>query len=135
MNNVLERISVNFEYQGISKMNENDKYRINKFNYELSIDNVVVTTGNWFCGTGWNLSEVTEHHIIHSVALDCSSYMYCYEDIELNAINEYMNTFGYEDIEQATKCYNICKKSYDNLSSVLTDDEISFLSNEENYNF
>ena len=60
---------------------------------------------------------------LYSVLLDATSY------INAKDLRDFACEFGYENFNEARAVYNGCREEYENLSNLLTDDEMFDLSN------
>ena len=70
-----------------------------------------------------DFTEDLAMNALYSVLLDATSY------INAKDLRDFAWEYGYENFNEARSCYNGCREEYENLSNLLTDDEMFDLSN------
>lgn len=70
------------------------------------------------------LNESGKDEFLYALILDGITYKNCYN------LAEFMYEFGYEEEKQAQKIYNSCKKQYEKMRKLFTEQEIDQLIDE-----
>lgn len=66
-------------------------------------------------------TEETINDAVYCIVLDADSY------IANPDYNEFVNEFGYDDEKTGRKAYEACKKTFEGLSAMFTEDEVDSL--------
>lgn len=99
-------------YVGKSDMTTGNKYKVT-----LRYNNKSVSmTYHDNC-----LNESGKDDFLYALILDGMAYKNCYNLVE------FMYEFGYEEEKQAQKIYNSCKKQYEKMCKLFTEEEIDQL--------
>lgn len=98
-----------------------------RFNVTISYNNVTYNT-DYQCNI--NYTHHTKENIIACILSDARCYADCkVNDDDIDNIEEFRLMFGYENIKELLKTYDGCKKAYNNIKKMFTNEEIKKLEN------
>ena len=108
-------------------LQESDEKRANEawtYDVDVYFDDEKLFTTKWGGGAYWDPGHVEElggTQIMGSMFNDAESYASCVENIddELDALDNFMEEFGYDKVKQAMNAFKGCKAMYGKLFPVV----------------
>lgn len=125
----IETLICKINYNVKESSNQNDlitEYHT-RFNVTISYNNATYNT-DYQCNT--NYTQPTKEDIIACILSDARCYVDCkVNDDDMDNIEEFGLMFGYENVKELLEVYNGCKKAYNNIKKMFTNEEIEQLEN------
>lgn len=121
INEILSNKDTSVEYLGKSKMFEDDKQLMYK--YEITINNEIF---NYYEGLGFE--EDNDDVLVNGVMCLISDY----KTIDyITDLDDFIEEFGYDNYYKAKMIYNLMIKNYKKMNNVFTEEEIDKLTEME----
>ena len=108
-------------------LQESDEKRENEawtYDVDVYFDDEKIFTTKWGDGGYWDPGHVEEAggtQILESMFGDAEAYASCVENIddELDALDNFMEEFGYDKVKPAMQAFKGCRSMYENLKPVV----------------
>lgn len=118
---------INYDVKESSNQNNLITEYHTRFNCTLNYNNVTYNF-DFQCNT--KNTKPTKEVVLGCVLLDSRSYEDCkINDDDIDNIEEFRFTFGYENVKELLEAYNGCRKAYNNIKKMFTNEEIEQLEN------
>ena len=112
---MLEKIKSTKSYIGKSEMTSGNEYRVT-----LTYNGKTI----WFNFHDNVYNKSNKNDFVYALLSDAQAYEYARD------INDFKDEFCYSDYNTAKRVYNGCKKQYERLNKLFSDDEICEIDNE-----
>lgn len=117
MPNVIEKSKLTLNYQGIDRMNKNDKQEMNHYKATI-VHNRKQMTIDFYTGLGWN-REPNIKDILSSMVMDYSS-----KNME---VEEFQSEFGYDNYYEAKHILHKLKLNARKMDKLYSEEQIKEL--------